>query len=68
MTLSVRLSNLYHRVRCEWRLYWNLCPACNSDAPRCYRCNTCTGSREYPLKPETKDRYRHSYHNDYDRE
>jgi hypothetical protein len=62
-----RWRDARYKLRCEWRLYWNLCPNCNSDAPRCDRCGTCHGSREFPLKPETKERYRHSFNNDYDR-
>jgi hypothetical protein len=49
------------RLRGEWRLAWDVCPTCNSDAPECDHCPTCFGSRDYPLSAETKDIYRRSY-------
>lgn len=44
--------NTFERARMYWRLFWNLCPTCNSDAPECDTCPTCKGNREYPLSPE----------------
>lgn len=64
--LHWRWQSFCRKVRCDWCLFWSLCPACNSDAPRCDRCSTCRGSREFPLSAKTKERYRNSFHNDYD--
>lgn len=39
----MRLLLLYLVAR--WRLYWELCPECNSDAPEMYECDVCHGFR-----------------------
>lgn len=42
----------------RWRLSWNLCPACNSDAPALYRCPVChgySGSRGDPWPPSPEE-------------
>ncbi len=65
--LRFKINSFLYDVKCEWRLYWNLCPICNSDAPKCDRCNLCRSSREYPLSKETKEKYRYGFHNHYDR-
>lgn len=49
------------RICARWRIWWNLCPGCNSDAPAMDTCWVCLGSREYPLRPETKQQYRRIY-------
>lgn len=46
------------KLLARWRIYWNLCPACNSDAPECDDCLCCDGSREYPLTEMRKQQYR----------
>lgn len=33
------------RLTCWWRLWWGLCPACNSDAPEIDTCQVCSGYR-----------------------
>ena len=48
----------FDRLRARWRIWWNLCPVCNSDAPEMDTCWCCRGSREYPLSETTKGRYR----------
>lgn len=49
------------RLRARWRIWWDLCPACNSDAPEIDHCWLCHGSREFPLSDETKARYRRAF-------
>lgn len=48
----------------EWRLWWHLCPLCNSDAPECDGCPVCKNSRKARLtdheKNEFRDRYYHA--------
>ena len=31
----------FKRLRGRWRLWWGLCPLCNSDAPALYHCPVC---------------------------
>lgn len=38
----------------KWRLWWGLCPLCNSDAPEIDTCPVCYSSREFPPTPEFK--------------
>jgi hypothetical protein len=44
----------------KWRLWWNLCPACNSDAPTIDRCRVCEGRPlphyASPYRPEPIDK------------
>lgn len=49
---------IHERLLARWRIWWNLCPACNSDAPECDTCLCCDGSREYPLSDMRKQQYR----------
>lgn len=35
----------WSRLRAKWRLFWDLCPACNSDAPGVDQCECCNGFR-----------------------
>jgi hypothetical protein len=51
------MTSFFDRLVMRWRLWWNLCPTCNSDAPECHTCSTCEGSREFPLSLETKRTY-----------
>jgi hypothetical protein len=53
--------SLTERLLARWRIWWNLCPVCNSDAPECDRCWLCGGSREFPLSTETRARYKKAY-------
>lgn len=61
MTITTFHVPLRTRLRARWRLFWNLCPACNSDAPELDTCWLCAGSREYPLSEATKKKYRLIY-------
>lgn len=45
------------KMRGYWRVCWNLCPECNSDAPEIDHCRCCGGSREFPLSQVTMRRY-----------
>jgi hypothetical protein len=36
-----RMVSFLRRLRGRWRLWWGLCPACNSDAPELYSCPVC---------------------------
>ena len=38
-----QVRNWLRKLRCWWRLKWNLCPACNSDALEARECKVCTG-------------------------
>lgn len=38
----------------RWRLAWNLCPECKSDAPACDTCPVCRNSRTFPLTKAQK--------------
>lgn len=33
------------RLRAFWRMWWHLCPSCNSDAPDIYQCGVCRSYR-----------------------
>lgn len=48
------LKNTFLKLRGKWRLFWGLCPACNSDAPELYDCTVCqwyrTSERGMPDK------------------
>ncbi len=35
------MINLLLKLRMYWRLMFNVCPACNSDAPKKYDCKIC---------------------------
>jgi hypothetical protein len=43
-------------LRGRWRLFWNLCPACNSDAPEVDTCRVCQGfdRLKWPPSADTK--------------
>lgn len=51
----------FKRLRARWRIYWNLCPVCNSDAPEMYGCWCCHGSREFPLSQLTVLDYKYAF-------
>lgn len=40
-------------IRGRWRLWWNLCPKCNSDAPFLDTCRVCNGFRDAFSQPDT---------------
>lgn len=44
-------------IKGRWRLYWNVCPACNSDAPECDTCTICMDwhGRNRPMYPPPKE-------------
>lgn len=50
------LRTLKLTLQLRWRLFWNLCPQCNSDGAGLDRCRVCLGSREFPLSEKTKHR------------
>lgn len=52
------MRSWFFRLLVRWRLFWDLCPACCSDAPEIDTCWVCGGSREWPLSAETKQEYR----------
>jgi len=41
----------------RWRMFWNLCPACNSDAPEIDSCRVCLSNRDFPLSRQVKEMY-----------
>ena len=49
------------RLRAAWRIWWYLCPTCNSDAREIETCWLCHGSREFPLSDFTRRIYRQAY-------
>lgn len=51
----------FERLLARWRIWWNLCPACNSDAPEIYTCWCCGGNRIFPLTVELKNHYRRAF-------
>ncbi len=51
------MKAFFRQLVARWRLWWNLCPMCNSDAPRIDVCPVCHGHREVPLSELTKDIY-----------
>lgn len=40
-----RVVSFLRRLRGRWRLWWGLCPACNSDAPEIDSCQVCFAYR-----------------------
>lgn len=48
---------MFKRLLYAWRLWWGLCPVCNSDAPAIDTCECCHGWQGYPLTDEQKYRY-----------
>lgn len=38
---SLTLTNAIHLIIGKWRLYWNYCPECNSNAPKLHHCDVC---------------------------
>lgn len=59
----MNLLNIFYRLRGEDRLFWNCCPACNSDAPELDTCPVCEGDRREPYPPSkaTKQKWRSGF-------
>lgn len=43
------MKTIARRLLWAWRIWWGLCPICNSDAPEMDTCECCRGWRGYPL-------------------
>jgi len=41
------IPHIIRNLRGRWRLWWNLCPECNSDAPELDTCGVCGGRRNW---------------------
>ena len=39
------MRHLFLRLRARWRLWWGLCPHCDSQAPAMHICGVCQGFR-----------------------
>lgn len=55
--MTRREPTFFTRLQWAWRLWWNLCPICNSDAPEIDQCWCCQGNREFPLPEWRKEQY-----------
>jgi hypothetical protein len=44
--VMTKLIILYKLLRGRFRLFWKLCPGCNSDAPKVDDCKVCGGDRQ----------------------
>lgn len=46
---------MFEKLMGRYRLFWNACPSCNSDAPRIDNCVVCKNGRDtYPPTEITK--------------
>ena len=51
------MTAMLNRLIWAWRLWWGLCPICNSDAPALDTCKCCRGEQIYPLTDDQKRLY-----------
>jgi len=55
------MTYLLKLLLCEWSLWRNLCPECNSDAPRLYDCRVCQFHSSHPLTEAKKRDFRRRF-------
>lgn len=61
-TAAWKLLPWWQRLLARWRLWFGLCPYCNSDAPLLDDCPVCENYRgQYPPKASTKDLWQHRF-------
>ena len=52
--MKKKIIRAFRLARGRWRLAWELCPACNSDAPKTDICRVCYNYRHKGHNPPSK--------------